>query len=72
MKISYWSPLSPSGTGVADYSEELLPHRAKEGIEIHLFVSDREPSNPGIREAFPWHWAHDYEEVAAREKFDLD
>ncbi len=72
MKISYWSPLSPSGTGVADYSEELLPHLAKEGIEIHLFVSDREPSNPEIRDSFPWHRARDYEEVAARERFDLD
>ena len=72
MKISYWSPLSPSGTGVADYSEELLPHLAKENIEIHLFVSDREPSNPAIRDEFSWHWARDYEEVAARESFDLD
>jgi glycosyltransferase involved in cell wall biosynthesis len=72
VKISYWSPLSPSGTGVADYSEELLPHLAKENIEIQLFVSDREPSNPAIRNAFRWHWARDYEEVAAREKFDLD
>ena len=72
MKISFWSPLSPSGTGVADYSEELLPHLAKEGIEIHLFVSDREPANLEIRDSFRWHWARDYEEVAARERFDVD
>jgi len=72
LKISYWSPLSPSGTGVADYSEELLPWLAKEGFDIHLFVESREPANPEIRNAFPWHWARDYEEVAAREKFDLD
>jgi glycosyltransferase involved in cell wall biosynthesis len=72
VKISYWSPLSPSGTGVADYSEELLPYLAKEGIEIHLFVSDREPSNPEVRDLFRCHWARDYEEVASREKFDLD
>jgi glycosyltransferase involved in cell wall biosynthesis len=72
VKISYWSPLSPSGSGVADYSEELLPYLAKEGIEIHLFVSDREPSNPAIRDSFRWHWARDYEEVASRQKFDLD
>jgi glycosyltransferase involved in cell wall biosynthesis len=72
VKISYWSPLSPSGTGVADYSEELLPHLAKEGFDIDLFVSDREPSNPEIRDGFRWHWARDYEEVAARERFDLD
>jgi glycosyltransferase involved in cell wall biosynthesis len=72
VKISFWSPLSPSGTGVADYSEELLPHLAKEGIDVHLFVSEREPANPEIRRAFPWHWGRDYEEVAQREKFDLD
>jgi glycosyltransferase involved in cell wall biosynthesis len=72
LKISYWSPLSPSGTGVADYSEELLPHLAKEGMEIELFVADSPPSNPEIRDGFRWHWARDYEEVAAREKFDLD
>jgi glycosyltransferase involved in cell wall biosynthesis len=72
VKISYWSPLSPSGTGVADYSEELLPHLAKEGVEIHLFVSESEPSNPELRGSFRWHRARDYEDVARREKFDLD
>jgi glycosyltransferase involved in cell wall biosynthesis len=72
LKISYWSPLSPSGTGVADYSEELLPWLAKEGFDIHLFVENREPANSEIRNAFPWHWARDYEEVNEREAFELD
>ncbi|MGH9324049.1 MAG: glycosyltransferase family 4 protein [Vicinamibacteria bacterium] len=72
MKLSYWSPLSPSGTGVADYSEELLPQLAKEGLDIHLFVDECEPSNPEIREAFPWHFARDYDEVDAKERFDLN
>lgn len=72
MKISYWSPLSPSGTGVADYSEELLPHLAKEGLDIHLVVADQAPANPEIRDSFPWHFARDFEEVAERESFDLN
>jgi glycosyltransferase involved in cell wall biosynthesis len=72
VKISYWSPLSPSRTGVADYSEELLPHLAEQGFDIHLFLADREPGSAEIRDSFPWHWARDYEEVAARESFDLD
>jgi glycosyltransferase involved in cell wall biosynthesis len=72
LKLSFWSPLSPEGTGVADYSEELLPHLAKEGLDIHLIVSDYEPSNEDIRGSFPWHRARDFEEVAARERFDLN
>jgi glycosyltransferase involved in cell wall biosynthesis len=57
---------------VADYSEELLPHLQQEGLEIHLFIESGEPANPAIRDAFPCHRAPDYEEVSAREKFDLD
>jgi glycosyltransferase involved in cell wall biosynthesis len=72
MKVAFWSPLSPSGTGVADYSEELLPHLRKEGLEIHLVVSEQEPSNPDIKAMFPWHHARDYDEVAERERFDLN
>jgi glycosyltransferase involved in cell wall biosynthesis len=72
LKISFWSPLSPQGTGVADYSEELLPHLAEEGLDIHLFVSDYEPTNAEIVAKFPWHRARDFEEVSAREGFDLN
>lgn len=71
MKIAYWSPLSPQATGVADYSEELLPYLA-EGAEIHLFTDGYEPTHPDIRGAFPWYPAKDYEKIAAREHFDLN
>lgn len=70
MKLAYWSPLSPMGTGVADYSEELLPHLAQ-GAEIHLFVDGYAPTNPAIRERFPWHQALDFEEVDSAEHFDI-
>ncbi len=71
MKLAYFSPLAPKGTGVADYSEELLPYLAK-GTAIHLFVEDEAPTNPEIAETFPWHLARDFEDVAEREQFDLN
>lgn len=71
MKIAYWSPVSPRGTGVADYSEELLPYLAK-GAEIHLFLDGYEPANPAIRERFPWHPAPEFERVHEKEGFDLN
>ena len=72
MKLAFWSPLSPKGTGIADYSEELLPYLQNGGADIHLFVEDYEPDNPEILESFEWHYAREYEEVAAREAFDLN
>jgi glycosyltransferase involved in cell wall biosynthesis len=71
MKIGYWSPLSPMGTGVADYSEELLPYLT-EGAEIHLFTDGYEPKNKELLGAIPWFRARDFEEVAARENYDLN
>jgi glycosyltransferase involved in cell wall biosynthesis len=72
MKLAYWSPLSPKGTGIADYSEELLPYLAKKGADIHLFVEDYEPDNPAITNQFPWHPAREYEQVAEKVGFDLN
>ena len=71
MKIAYWSPLCPMGTGIADYSEELLPYLA-EGADFHIFVDGYEPTNPTIRDGFNWHQAHEFEDVNAREQFDLN
>ncbi len=72
MKLAYWSPLSPQGTGIADYSEELLPYLANKGADIHLFVDDYEPDNPAIIDQFPWHPAREFEQIAEREAFDLN
>ncbi len=71
MKLAYWSPLNPMGTGVADYSEELLPYLA-EGADIHLFVDGYTPTDPRITERFAWHQARDFEEVHEKERFDLN
>lgn len=72
MKLAFWSPLSPKATGIADYSEELLPYLAKRGVDIHLVVEDYEPSEKAVTDSFPWHYAREYEKVLEREKFDLN
>ena len=51
MRIAYFSPLNPQPTGIADYSEELLPYLAHL-TELDLFVDDYAPSNPAIAEQF--------------------
>jgi hypothetical protein len=71
MKIAYWSPLSPQATGVADYSEELLPYLA-EAAEIHLFTDGYEPSRPEIRDRFRWHPAREFDRLAGTERYDLN
>jgi glycosyltransferase involved in cell wall biosynthesis len=71
MKIAYWSPLAPQATGIADYSEELLPYLG-EKADITLFVDGYEPTNPDILDRFAWHMAHEFDEVAAREPFDIN
>ena len=72
MKLAFWSPLSPQSSGIADYSEELLPYLADKGADIHLFVDDYEPTNRLIVDRFPWHRAREYESVSERESFDLN
>lgn len=51
MKLAYFSPLSPKHSGIADYSEELLPYLAQHA-EIDLFVDGFTPGNNAITQAF--------------------
>jgi glycosyltransferase involved in cell wall biosynthesis/SAM-dependent methyltransferase len=51
MKLAYFSPLSPQHSGIADYSEELLPYLAAEA-EITLFVNGVAPTNHEIASRF--------------------
>jgi glycosyltransferase involved in cell wall biosynthesis/2-polyprenyl-3-methyl-5-hydroxy-6-metoxy-1,4-benzoquinol methylase len=53
MKLAYFSPLGPQRSGIADYSEELLPHLADAGAEITLFVEGFRPANSELAERFP-------------------
>ena len=40
MRLAYFTPLSPSKSGIADYNSELLPYLAK-GADISVFDSER-------------------------------
>jgi glycosyltransferase involved in cell wall biosynthesis len=52
MRLAYFSPLSPIRSGIAAYSEELLPHLAQRA-EVDLFVDDYAPTHPLISQRFP-------------------
>src|SRR5215208_4899094 len=52
MKLAYFSPLGPQRSGIADYSEELLPHLAAAGADVTLFVEGFRPSDYGPAERF--------------------
>jgi glycosyltransferase involved in cell wall biosynthesis len=52
MKIAWFSPLNPMPSGIADYSEELLPSLARHAtIDIYIDPSYT-PSNAGIARSF--------------------
>lgn len=44
MRIAYFSPLPPLRSGIADYSEALLPRLARH-CEVDVFIEDYAPSN---------------------------
>src|SRR5947209_5911761 len=52
MRLAYFSPLAPQRSGIADYSEELLPHLSG-GAEVTLFVDGFEPASADVRARFP-------------------
>lgn len=51
MRLAYFSPLNPAPSGIADYSEELLPY-LRAFAEITLVVDGYTPSNRAIAEQF--------------------
>ncbi len=56
MRIAYFSPLTPQRSGIADYSEALLPRLAAH-FEIDVFIEDYTPANTGLeRFARIRHW----------------
>ena len=52
MRLAYFSPLGPQPSGIADYSEELVPHLAAAGAQITLFVDGFRPSNDSLAASF--------------------
>lgn len=68
MKIAYFSPLNPTKSGIADYSEELLPYLA-EKADIDLFIDDYKPNNKSITGCFS---IYNYREFESRRyKYDV-
>lgn len=51
MRLAYFSPLTPQRSGIADYSEELLPLLAEQA-EITLFVDGFQPMNRELTSRF--------------------
>ncbi|HUG81585.1 MAG TPA: glycosyltransferase [Bryobacterales bacterium] len=43
MRLAVFTPLNPARSGIADYSEALLPHLSRL-LEIEVFIGDYEPS----------------------------
>lgn len=52
MRLAYFSPLGPQRSGIADYSEELLPHLAAAGAEVTLFVEGFRPADESLAQRF--------------------
>ncbi len=70
MRIAYFSPFRPASTGIADYSEEIVPHLA-DHVDLDLFVDGYEPSNPRIRDCFPVYDAAEFEERHRQHPYDV-
>ena len=70
MRLAYFSPLAPQRTGIADYSEEILPALA-EHADLELFVSGYEPTSDAIRARFRWHDAAEFRARWEAGEYDL-
>jgi glycosyltransferase involved in cell wall biosynthesis/SAM-dependent methyltransferase len=69
MRIAYFSPLPPCRSGIADYSEALLPELARHA-DIDVFIEDCEPAGRELRERVRVrHW-REFEEEQARRPYD--
>ena len=72
MRLAYFSPLPPSKSGIADYSDELLP-KLSESADITVFVDGeaaaRSYSSNGRYEVRP---ASDFENLNSVSPFDLN
>ncbi|MCD4654671.1 glycosyltransferase [bacterium] len=69
--IAYFSPLKPTRSGIADYSERLLPELVKH-FDIHLYGHDKPPESPEIKNSFHWFPRRDYELQIRKTPYDLN
>lgn len=69
--IAFFSPLKPVRSGIADYSEKLLPLLQK-SYDIDLFGHDIPPSSPEIRDRFRWFPRRDFELERRRNDYKIN
>jgi 2-polyprenyl-3-methyl-5-hydroxy-6-metoxy-1,4-benzoquinol methylase/glycosyltransferase involved in cell wall biosynthesis len=71
MRLAYFSPLRPQRSGIADYSEELLPRLAVDA-DITLFVDGFQPASRELLARFPVRdFARDPSALRSLEEFDV-
>lgn len=69
--LAYFSPLKPHRSGVADYSERLLPKLAQH-YDIHLYGHKTPPASTRIQNMFQWFPRRDYELQTRKTPYDLN
>lgn len=71
MKLAFFTPLNPQRSGIADYSEALLPHLARQA-EIDLFVEEGvTPTTPAIADHFAVFPYTAFEQRQRKQPYDL-
>jgi glycosyltransferase involved in cell wall biosynthesis len=69
MRLAYFSPLPPLRSGIADYSQELLPNLARYA-EIELFIDDGYQPVPAISERFRVYNYQRFPSVTRKQPYD--
>ena len=69
MRIAYFSPLPPLRSGIADYSEELLPYLAR-GAKLNLFVDDGYEPAQRISERYPVYSHRRFADLSRTQGYD--
>lgn len=71
MRLAYFSPLPPSKSGIADYSDELIPYLAR-GAEVSVFVEQAKDAREHVRRPdFNVFEASRFEALNQERPFDL-
>ena len=69
MRIAYFSPLSPQRSGIADYSQALLPHLSRH-CQLEVFIEEYAPAGQDLPKLVRIrHW-REFEEEHARGRYD--
>lgn len=70
LKVAYFTPLPPIGSGIADYSSELIPYLSKY-FDIDIFVDNYNISNDFLRINYNIFNYRDFERMAAADRYEI-